>query len=80
MTEFDTVIKGGTIIDGLRTPRFTADIGIKDGRIATIGGIRNTGGAKVIDATGLIVAPGFVDLPICTGPASCTSSPRTTPW
>ncbi len=62
MTEFDTVIKGGTIIDGLRTPRFTADIGIKDGRIATIGGIRNTGGAKVIDATGLIVAPGFVDL------------------
>ena len=63
MPEFDTVIKGGTIFDGQRTPRFTGDIGIKDGRVAAIGGKINTSnGAKVIDASGLNVAPGFIDL------------------
>jgi N-acyl-D-amino-acid deacylase len=59
---FDTVIKGGTILDGQRTPRFVSDIGLRNGRIAYIGSIRDTGNAKVIDAEGLIVAPGFVDL------------------
>ena len=63
MPEFDTVIKGGTIFDGQRTPRFQGDIGIKDGHVATIGGtIQSSSGAKVIDASGLNVAPGFVDL------------------
>ena len=59
---FDTVIKGGTIFDGQRTPRFVSDIGIRDGRIAYIGNIRDTGAARLIDASGLNVAPGFVDL------------------
>ena len=59
---FDTVIKGGTIFDGQRTPRFVSDIGITDGRIAYIGDIRDPGAARVIDARGLNVAPGFVDL------------------
>jgi N-acyl-D-amino-acid deacylase len=59
---FDTVIKGGTILDGQRTPRFVSDIGLRNGRIAYIGSIRDAGNAKVIDAEGLIVAPGFVDL------------------
>jgi N-acyl-D-aspartate/D-glutamate deacylase len=62
MRKFDTVIKGGTIIDGLRTPRFVSDIGIADGKIAYIGSIRDAGQAEVIDAAGLIVAPGFIDL------------------
>ena len=63
MPEFDTVIKGGTIFDGQRTPRFQGDIGIKDGHVATIGGtIQSSSGAKVIDASGLNLAPGFVDL------------------
>ena len=62
MAEFDTVIKGGTIIDGLRTPRYVADIGITDGRIAYIGKLNASDGERVIDARGLIVAPGFVDL------------------
>ena len=39
MAEFDRVIKGGTIIDGLQTPRYRADVGIRDGRIASIGDI-----------------------------------------
>ncbi len=62
MTTFDTVIKNGTIIDGLRTPRYRADIGIKDGHIAYIGHIEFPDDAEVLDAEGLIVAPGFVDL------------------
>jgi N-acyl-D-amino-acid deacylase len=59
---FDTVISGGTIFDGARTPRFVSDIGIRDGRIAYIGDIADPGGANVIDARGLNVAPGFIDL------------------
>ena len=62
MAEFDTVIKGGTVVDGLRTPRFKGDVGIKDGKVAYIGRISSHEGAKVLDASGLIVAPGFVDL------------------
>ncbi len=62
MATFDTVIKGGTIIDGLRTPRFRGDLGIVAGRVEAIGSIPASDGANVIDAEGLIVAPGFVDL------------------
>jgi len=60
--EFDTVIRNGTIVDGLRTPRFVSDIGIVDGKVAYVGRIFDTGNAEIIDAEGLIVAPGFVDL------------------
>jgi N-acyl-D-aspartate/D-glutamate deacylase len=62
MAEFDRVIRGGTVIDGLRTPRFRADVGIKDGRVARIGRIASHEADEVLDAEGLIVAPGFVDL------------------
>ena len=61
-TDFDIHIKGGTVVDGTRVPRYTADVWIHDGKIAQIGG-RSPGPAKqVIDADGLIVAPGFIDL------------------
>jgi N-acyl-D-aspartate/D-glutamate deacylase len=60
--KFDRVIKNGTIIDGMRTPRYVSDIGIKNGRIAYIGHIADDGATEVIDAKGLVVAPGFVDL------------------
>jgi N-acyl-D-amino-acid deacylase len=58
MPEFDTIIRGGTIIDGTRMPRFAADIGIKDGRIARIGQLKDHDARKVIDAGGLFVVPG----------------------
>ena len=61
MAEFDVVIKGGTIVDGTRVPRYRGDIGVKDGRIAEMGSVRSSAGDEVIDASGLIVAPGFVD-------------------
>jgi N-acyl-D-aspartate/D-glutamate deacylase len=62
MADFDIQIKGGTIVDGTRVPRFHGDLWIKDGRIAQIGGRAPGFAKKVIDADGLIVAPGFVDL------------------
>ena len=62
MAEYDIIIRGGTVVDGIRTPRYVSDIAIKDGKIARIGGLRSSSAGKVIDASGLIVAPGFVDL------------------
>ncbi len=62
MAEYDVIIKGGTIVDGLLTPRYVSDLAIKDGKIAQIGGLRDSQAAEVLDAAGLIVAPGFVDL------------------
>jgi N-acyl-D-amino-acid deacylase len=62
MSEYDIVIKGGTVFDGLQTPRFKADIAVKDGRIVHIGNVDHSGAAEIVDASGRHVAPGFVDL------------------
>ena len=62
MAEYDILIRGGTIVDGTRTPRYVSDIGIKDGKIAQIGGLKGKTADRVLDAAGRIVAPGFVDL------------------
>src|SRR5205085_2138363 len=62
MAEFDIHIKGGTVVDGTRVPRYRADVWIKDGRVAQIGGRADGSADRVVDADGLIVAPGFVDL------------------
>jgi Amidohydrolase family len=62
MPDFDLIIKGGTIVDGTRTPRYVSDIAVKDGKIARIGGLKGKTASRVLDASGRIVAPGFVDL------------------
>ena len=62
MEKYDLVIKGGTVVDGTRLPRFRGDVAIRDGRIAQIGGVGLDDADTVIAADGLIVAPGFVDL------------------
>ena len=62
MSKFDVVIKGGTVIDGLRTPRYKADVGIAGGRVVAIGRVDASDGREVVDASGKVVAPGFVDL------------------
>ena len=62
MPTFDLIIQGGMVVDGTRLPRYRTDLGIKNGRIAKIGRLQPHDATKVIDANGLIVAPGFVDL------------------
>ena len=62
MSEYDLVIRGGTIVDGSGLPRYRSDLAIKDGRVAKISGKISPGSAKEIDASGCIVAPGAVDL------------------
>jgi N-acyl-D-aspartate/D-glutamate deacylase len=57
----DIVIRGGTIVDGSGGEPYSGDVGIKDGRIAEIGKIASMGGEE-IDADGLTVSPGFIDL------------------
>jgi N-acyl-D-aspartate/D-glutamate deacylase len=62
MAEFDTLIRGGTVVDGTGVPGFTADLAIRGGRIAAIGRIAAARAERVLDADGLVVAPGCVDL------------------
>ena len=62
MPEFDLVIRGGTIVDGTGIPRYRADLGVKDGKVAMISGKINAAGSKELDAGGCIVAPGAIDL------------------
>lgn len=59
---FDLLIKHGTVIDGTRTPRYRADVGIRGDRIAQIGDLGDAEATTIIDATGQIVAPGFIDV------------------
>ena len=59
---FDLVITNGTVIDGTGQPRFRADLGIRDGRIAAIAMGEHLIGGQTLDANGLVVAPGFIDV------------------
>src|SRR5216684_1221133 len=61
MADLDIQIKGGTIVDGTRVPRYRGDVWIKDGKVAQLGGRAPGFAKKVIDASGLIVAPGKPD-------------------
>lgn len=59
---YDVVIHGGRVVDGSGAPWFQADIGIREGRIITIGRIDPARGRRAIDARGKVVAPGFIDM------------------
>ncbi|MBL0151702.1 MAG: amidohydrolase family protein, partial [Ideonella sp.] len=58
---FDLLIAGGTVIDGTKAPRFDADVGITAGRIVAIGDLAGHAALQTLDASGRIVAPGFID-------------------
>jgi len=59
---FDVIIKNGRILDGSGGPWYSADIGIRGDRIAAIGKLGDAKAAKVIDAAGRVVSPGFIDM------------------
>jgi N-acyl-D-amino-acid deacylase len=62
MARYDTVVRGGMVVDGTRMPRRRCDVAILDGRIANLGRIDPSDARQGLDAGGMIVAPGFVDL------------------
>ncbi len=59
---FDIVIRNGHIVDGTGSPWYSADIGVRDGRIAAIGDLSAAPSRRQIDARGMVVAPGFIDM------------------
>jgi N-acyl-D-amino-acid deacylase len=59
---FDLVITDGHIIDGTGSPWYSGDVGIRDGKIAAIGNLSDASRARTIDAHGMVVAPGFIDM------------------
>ena len=58
----DVVLRGGTIVDGTGRPAFVGDVAVDGGTIAAVGDIGSLRGAEEIDVTGLVVAPGFINL------------------
>lgn len=58
---YDIVLTGGTVHDGSGADPFAADVAIRDGAIVTVGDVDPAGATEVVDVTGLVVAPGFID-------------------
>jgi len=60
--DFDLVVRNGHVIDGTGSPWYAADVAVKDGRIAAIGRLDAARATRSIDAHGMVVAPGFIDM------------------
>ena len=60
--DFDIVIRGGLIVDGTGNPSFRGDVGIRGTRIEGMGRLEGRPAKRVLDASGLVVAPGFIDI------------------
>src|SRR4029077_12974701 len=61
-SEFDLVITNGHIIDGTGSPWYSGDVGIRNGKIAAIGNLSKTSRVRTVDAHGMAVVPGFIDM------------------
>lgn len=59
---FDVLITNGSIVDGSGQPAFSADVGITGERIVAVGDLAHAEAARTIDATGMVVSPGFIDI------------------
>src|SRR5439155_1092611 len=77
--DFDLILRNGRVVDGMGNPWYRADIGIRDGRIAAIGDLRDRAAGRVITLNGQVTAPGFIDMmagtsiPLLQNPASGSS-------
>jgi len=60
--KYDLVIRNGLVIDGSGRPGYRADLAIKGDRIVRVGKLKNAGAEREIDADGMVVAPGFIDM------------------
>lgn len=58
----DLLLTGGHVVDGTGAPWFAADVAVRDGRIVAVGRLSHRAARRRIDATGLVIAPGFIDL------------------
>ena len=58
---FDVAIIGGTVVDGTETPAYRADVGINGETIEAIGDLSKAEARRIVDATGHVVSPGFID-------------------
>jgi dihydroorotase/N-acyl-D-amino-acid deacylase len=59
---FDVLIRRGHIVDGTGSPWYSGDLGVRDGRVVAIGELGDAAAKRTIDAHGLVVAPGFIDM------------------
>lgn len=59
---YDLVLRGATLIDGTGTPARTADVGVAGDTILALGDVSAGGAGRVVDAAGLMLAPGFIDM------------------
>ncbi len=69
---YDTILRGGRVLDGTGVPAREADVGIRDGLIAAVGDLGGAAAETVLDVTGLHVSPGFIDTHSHAGPGLAT--------
>ena len=60
--QYDILVRGGRVLDGTGNPWVRADVAVRNGRIVAIGRLDPGGAARIVDATGKLVAPGFIDM------------------
>jgi N-acyl-D-amino-acid deacylase len=62
MSDFDLIVRGGLVVDGTGLPRRRVDVGVRDGRVAALARLDDATSERALDADGLVVAPGIVDV------------------
>src|SRR5919112_4236685 len=72
-TRYDLIIRNGRVLDGSGNPWFYADVAVSGGRIVSVGDLGSATAAHTIDAKGLIVSPGFIDVHSHAGPGIATA-------